>query len=116
MVEVCLRRHRCAMTLSRYRSSGGVRGAIVETAVTVFTDQFSSEQKSIASRIFLRLTELNDASIAADTRRRARISELILKPQDAALTQTVLNALADARLITVNEDTVEVAHEALIRE
>ena len=43
-------------------------------------------------------------------------NELILKPEEAGTTQTVLKALADARLITTSENAVEVAHEALIRE
>ncbi len=104
------------MTLSGYASSGGVRGAIAETAETVFTDQFTHEQQAIARRIFLRLTELNDETTASDTRRRASFKELILKPEEAATTHTVLKALADARLITTSEDSAEVAHEALIRE
>ncbi len=34
------------MTLSGYTSSGGVRGAIAETAEAVFTDQFKPEQRA----------------------------------------------------------------------
>ena len=67
-------------------------------------------------RIFLRLTELGDETATGDTRRRATFDELILKPDEAAATQAVLQALADARLITISEDAAEVAHEALIRE
>jgi WD40 repeat protein len=104
------------MTLSGYASSGGVRGAIAETAETVFTDQFTHEQQDLARRIFLRLTELGDETSTGDTRRRATFEELILRPEDAESTRAVLKALADARLITTSEDTAEVAHEALIRE
>src|SRR5215207_10370433 len=104
------------MTLSGYTSSGSVRGAIAETAEAVFSDQFTKEQKDVARRIFLRLTELGDETSTGDTRRRATMNELILKPEEANLTQTVLKLLADARLITTSENTVEVAHEALIRE
>ena len=104
------------MTLSGYTSSGSVRGAIAETAEAVFSDQFTKDQKDIARRIFLRLTELGDETSTGDTRRRANINELILKPEEANLTQDVLKLLADARLITTSENTVEVAHEALIRE
>jgi len=116
LLETWQRRRGRTMTLSSYAASGGVRGAIAETAETVFTDQFTQEQQSIARRIFLRLTELNDESSTADTRRRASFDELILKPEEAGITHTVLNALADARLIITDEDTAEVAHEALIRE
>jgi WD40 repeat protein/transcriptional regulator with XRE-family HTH domain len=116
LLETWQRRRGRTMTMSGYASSGGVRGAIAETAETVFTDQFTHEQQAIARRIFLRLTELSYELSAADTRRRAKFNELILRPEEATNTHVVLKALADARLITTNEDSVEVAHEALIRE
>lgn len=116
LLETWQRRRGRVMTLSGYTSSGGVRGAIAETAEAVFTDQFTSEQKEIARRIFLRLTELGDETATGDTRRRAAFGELILKPGDEVATRSVIKILADARLITTNEETVEVAHEALIRE
>ena len=117
LLETWQRRRGRMMTLGGYASSGGVRGAIAETAESVFTDQFTQEQQIIARRIFLRLTELSDESATtADTRRRATFDELILKPEEAATTHAVLKALADARLIMTSEDSAEVAHEALIRE
>lgn len=116
LYETWQRRRGRVMTLSGYTSCHGVRGAIAETAETVFNDQFSPEQQAIARRIFLRLTELGDEGAMADTRRRATFAELILKPEDADEIHAVLNALADARLITTSEDAAEVAHEALIRE
>ena len=116
LYETWQRRRGPTMTLSGYASSGGVRGAIAETAETVFADQFTTEQRSIARRIFLRLTELGNEESAADTRRRASFDELILRPEEAFTTREVLKALADARLITTSEDAAEVAHEALIRE
>ena len=116
LLETWQRRRGRMMTMSGYSSSGGVRGAIAETAESVFSDQFNQEQQAIAQRIFLRLTELSNETATADTRRRATFNELILKPEETAATKTVLKALADARLITTSEDAAEVAHEALIRE
>ena len=116
LLETWQRRRGRTMTLGGYAASGGVRGAIAETAEAVFSDQFTQEQRAIARRIFLRLTELGDESGAGDTRRRATFNELILKPEEATTTRSVLKALADARLITTSENTAEVAHEALIRE
>jgi WD40 repeat protein/transcriptional regulator with XRE-family HTH domain len=116
LFETWQRRRGRTLTLSGYTSSGGVRGAIAETAEAVFADQFTHEQQRIARRIFLRLTELGDETGAGDTRRRAAFTELILKPEETANTQVVLKALADARLIITSEDSAEVAHEALIRE
>ena len=116
LLETWQRRRGHTMTLSGYTSSGGVRGAIAETAEAVFTDQFTREQQLIARRIFLRLTELGDETDTGDTRRRAAFTELILKPEEAVTTRAVLQALTNARLITTSEDFAEVAHEALIRE
>src|SRR5687767_9892398 len=116
LFETWQRRRGRTMTMSGYASSGGVRGAIAETAETVFTDQFTREQKTIARKIFLRLTQLSDETSMADTRRRATFNELILKPEETTITRTVLKALADARLIITSQDSAEVAHEALIRE
>jgi WD40 repeat protein/transcriptional regulator with XRE-family HTH domain len=116
LMETWQRRRGRMMTLSGYASSGGVHGAIAETAESVFTDQLTKEQQSIARRIFLRLTEFSDETSTTDTRRRAKFKELILKPEETAITRMVLKALADARLIITSEDSAEVAHEALIRE
>jgi len=116
LMETWHRRRGRMLTLSGYTASGSVRGAIAETAEMVFIDLFSHQQQEIARRIFLRLTELGDETSTGDTRRRAMFTELILRPEDADTTQYVLKVLADARLITTSEDTVEVAHEALIRE
>lgn len=101
-------------TLDGYRASGGVRGAIAETAESVFTDQLNREQQELARNVFLRLTELGEGT--EDTRRRAALNELVRNSSEAEQLRAVLNTLAEARLITLNEDSAEVAHEALIRE
>jgi WD40 repeat protein/transcriptional regulator with XRE-family HTH domain/energy-coupling factor transporter ATP-binding protein EcfA2 len=102
------------LTLSGYHASGGVRGAIAETAESVFTDQLNQSQQEIAREVFLRLTELGEGT--EDTRRRAALAELGRQYEQTAQFRAVLNTLAEARLITLNEDSAEVAHEALIRE
>ena len=108
------RRRGRRMTLDGYRASGGVRGAIAETAESVFTDQLNQTQQEMARDVFLRLTELGEGT--EDTRRRAALNELVRQSAEAAQLRAILNTLAEARLITLNEDSAEVAHEALIRE
>jgi transcriptional regulator with XRE-family HTH domain len=107
---------RCGRTFTHegYHASGGVRSAIAETAESVFTDQLNQAQQDLARDIFLRLTELGEGT--EDTRRRATLNELAHNSEEAIQLRAVLNTLAEARLITLNEDTAEVAHEALIRE
>ncbi len=116
LFETWHRRRGREMTMSGYAASGGVRGAIAETAEAVFTDQFTKEQQTIARRVFIRLTELGDEAELIETRRRVTTSELFIHPEQVEATQAVLKALADARLITIGQNSVEVAHEALIRE
>jgi WD40 repeat protein/transcriptional regulator with XRE-family HTH domain len=108
------RRRGRTFTIHGYHASGGVRGAIAETAESVFTDQLNQTQQNLARDIFLRLTELGEDT--EDTRRRATLNELVQKSEEAVQLRMVLNTLAEARLITLNEDSAEVAHEALIRE
>ncbi len=102
------------LTLDGYHASGGVCGAIAETAESVFTDQLNQAQQAIARNVFMRLTELGEGT--EDTRRRAMLSELVNQSTEAAELRAVLDILAEARLIIINEDNAEVAHEALIRE
>jgi len=108
------RRRGRTFMLNGYRASGGVRGAIAETAESVFTDQLNQQQQELTRYIFLRLTELGEGT--EDTRRRASLNELVRQTEEATQVRAVLNTLAEARLITLNEDSAEVAHEALIRE
>ena len=73
LLETWHRRQGRTLTISGYIFSGGVRGAIAETAEAVFTDQFNPEQQAIARRIFLRLTELG-MRLPPATRAGARLS------------------------------------------
>lgn len=118
--ETWRRRRGRTLTLSAYTESGGIRGAIAQTAENVFRKQLSEAQQPIARMIFIRMAELGDD--AHDTRRRATFSELITRSTDEMVINTVVNILTDARLVIT--DTIkpgdtqvfEVAHEALIRE
>ncbi|GHJ54587.1 hypothetical protein Nm8I071_38940 [Nonomuraea sp. TT08I-71] len=100
-----------SLTLSAYQASGGVRGAIAQTAERVYGGFGAAEQQA-ARRIFLRLAALGDGT--EDTRRRIARTELD-GVADEAVTTTVLDHLVEARLVVVSDGAVEVAHEALIR-
>ena len=113
LLETWKRRAGHVLTLEGYADAGSVHGAISQTAESVYQDFLPNEQ-AVARDIFLRLTELGEGT--EDTRRRASFDELMSHGRDPQHIRLVLNKLADARLITLNEDTVEVAHEALIRE
>jgi len=114
LLETWKHRRGRTLTLESYAESGGVRGAIARTAEAVFYKQFDDNEQKIARGIFLRLTEPGEGT--QDTRRRATLLELIPSADKAEQVKTVLSALADARLVTTTEGSIEVAHEALIRE
>ena len=113
LLETWRRRRENTLTFSGYVTAGGVYGAIAETAEREY-EHLSPEQRLIARNIFLRLTELGEGT--EDTRRRASLDELVLEPRQKETVGQVLQTLADARLISTGRDSVEVAHEALIRE
>ena len=113
LLETWKRRRGRTLTLKGYAEAGGVHGAIARTAETVF-NRLTAEQQLLTRRIFLRLTELGEGT--QDTRRRAAVAELTLRPEEAPVVEGLLKMLAGARLVTLAADTAEVAHEALIRE
>jgi WD40 repeat protein/class 3 adenylate cyclase len=113
LLETWKRRSGRMLTLIGYLQAGGVQGAIAKTAETVYRDALSPDQQALARNIFLRLTELGEGT--EDTRRRVAIAELTPRPERSEDVNKVLRTLADARLVTIGERTVEVAHEALIR-
>jgi DNA-binding SARP family transcriptional activator len=113
LLETWKRRQGRLLTLEGYAKSGGVQGAISQTAETVFA-QLPPDGQQLARHIFLHLTELGEGT--QDTRRRVLQKELVPAAAEAEQVQEVLNRLAEARLVTLGEDTAEVAHEALIRE
>lgn len=113
LLETWARRRGRMLTLRAYTESGGVRGAIAQTAETAYA-ALPAEQRILARDIFLRLTELGEGT--QDTRRRARLDELTPDPTNAASIRQVLKTLVDARLVITDNASVEVAHEALIRE
>ncbi|MEV0144607.1 MULTISPECIES: helix-turn-helix domain-containing protein [unclassified Nonomuraea] len=107
--EVWRRRTGKMLTLDAYESVGRVHGAISHTAEELYAG-LSPEQARIARRVLLRLIQPGEQ--AQDTRRPAARSEL--DPYGETDTALVIERLAGARLLTLHQDTVELAHEALI--
>ncbi|WP_141747278.1 hypothetical protein [Streptomyces agglomeratus] len=105
------RREGSLLRLADYHASGGMRGAVAQTAERAYGD-LPGEQQKAARKIFLRLTALGVGT--DDTRRPISRGELDGIAGEAVISD-VLNHLADARLIVLDEERVEVAHEALIR-
>ncbi|MFE6867724.1 helix-turn-helix domain-containing protein [Kitasatospora sp. NPDC057692] len=113
LLETWRRRKGRALTEAAYEAAGGVNGAIARTAERAY-DGLTPEQATTARRILLRLATPGDG--AQDTGRPADRTELeSLGTGDTGTgTAAVLEDLARARLITLDGDTVHLAHEALI--
>jgi hypothetical protein len=111
LLETWNRRRGVVMTLGGYREAGGVEGAIARTAEETLA-KLDASQKDVAREVFLNLTELGERK--ENSRRVAIRSELVANVDEMTL-DSVLERLVVARLITVDKDEVEVAHEALIR-
>ncbi|MEU5888942.1 hypothetical protein ABZ835_19170 [Streptomyces sp. NPDC047461] len=105
LLETWRRRRGRTLTQAAYEEAGGVRGAIAASAEQVYGG-LAPEQARIARRILLRLITPGDG--APDTRRPASRAELGSDARD------VLERLVAARLVTLDGDTVELAHEVLI--
>jgi WD40 repeat protein len=111
LLETWRRRRGKTMTLTGYEAAGGLEGAVAKTAEDAY-GRFNAAQASAARRLLLRLVAPGDGTL--DTRRPADREELQATGTQETETEKVLEALARARLLTLDGDTVELAHEALL--
>lgn len=99
LFELWNQRWRSTLTHDGYQKTGGVAGAIAKRAQAIY-DDFTPEQQQAARRIMLRLVQPGEGT--EDTRRRVGMSELISGPGDGALIESVIQAFANARLLTTS--------------
>ena len=102
-----------------YAELGGVKGALAERAEGTF-QELTDSQKQAALQIFTRLLYVSGE--ADDIRRRVRMTELESLGLATGDLEVVIGDFGRERLLTFDVDpttrgaTVEVAHEALLRE
>ncbi|MFI9812558.1 nSTAND1 domain-containing NTPase [Saccharothrix variisporea] len=109
LLETWRRRRGKTLTLQGYEAAGGVRGALAQTAERVYAG-LTPGQAEAARRVLTRLITPGDG--ARDTRRptdRAEFDTTVRVDHEV-----VLHRFADARLITLDDGVVDLAHEALI--
>ncbi|OKK17595.1 DNA-binding protein [Streptomyces sp. CB00455] len=105
------RRTGSTLTVAGYEQTGGIQGAIARTAETVFAGLYPAQQRTVR-HVLVGLVHVADG--AGTTRRRMgrrALMERLADPQRAA---TALDAFVRARLVTMDSDTVEITHEALL--
>ncbi|MFB9209329.1 helix-turn-helix domain-containing protein, partial [Nonomuraea spiralis] len=111
LLETWRRHHGKALTLADYEATGGIHGAVAHTAETLYTDLPPTHRQRLRE-LLLRLVTPGEAG-TQDTRRPVRRAELLTAdPLDPG--PVLLERLAAARLITLDDDTADLAHEALL--
>ncbi|MEU2771881.1 hypothetical protein ABZ646_02910 [Streptomyces sp. NPDC007162] len=107
--ETWRRRRSGVLTLAAYEAAGGIHGAIAAAAEEVYGG-LTAAQAATARRLLLALIEPGAGT--ADTRRPLSRADLREWPDPEV--PEVLQRLARARLVTLGQESVELAHEALI--
>jgi serine/threonine protein kinase/WD40 repeat protein len=107
------------LTREAYHAIGGTTGALAKRAEEVYLGMDEAQQ-TLTRQIFLRLVTLGEGT--EDTRRRTARAELqAIHPDNEAIDE-ILDSYSTYRLLALDNDpssrvpTVEVAHEALLRE
>lgn len=118
LTELFERREGALLTNAAYSDIGGTLGALAKRAEEVYR-RFKESAQDMSRQMFLRLVTLGEGQ--EDTRRRILQSEL-LTLGDREVVEEVIDRFGRYRLLTFDRDdatrsaTIEVAHEALIRQ
>jgi WD40 repeat protein/serine/threonine protein kinase len=133
LTELFERRDGRTLTQTAYQAIGGTGGALANRADEIYLEQDEAGRELIR-QIFLRLVTLGEG--AEDTRRRVPRSELlaisgnktvgtVYMPSEKNMVEVmdeIIDLYAASRLLSLDNDpatrtpTVEVAHEAILRE
>ena len=110
LLELWQHRDGRRLRYSTYVQTGGVRGAVARLAEDAFAE-LDDAQRRVAESVLMRLVDAGDGD--AVERRRVALDEFEFDREDVA---RVVALLTDRRLVTVTAGTIEIAHEALLRE
>jgi DNA-binding SARP family transcriptional activator/WD40 repeat protein len=119
LTELYERRDGNILTRDAYRAIGGVSGALAGRADELYSG-LSALAQDAARQLFLRLVALGEGT--EDTRRRVDRGELDSIEVDQGAMAEAIDAFGSSRLLSFDRDprtgkpTIEVAHEALLRE
>jgi DNA-binding SARP family transcriptional activator/WD40 repeat protein len=108
LVETWRRRDGRVLTVEAYRATGGIRGAVARSADRLY-ESLPPDQRIVLRSLLLRLV----APVPDGEPVRSRVASRAIGGDPAR--ERVLGLLVRARLVTTEETTVELAHEALAR-
>ena len=117
------------LTHDAYTALGGAAGALARRAEDLYQEQDDAGREAIR-QMFLRLVSvtdqqtgtLSDVSTPSDIRRRVQRTELLSAAENQEKTDEIIDTFVTYRLLSLDNDratrqaTVEVAHEAILRE
>ncbi len=109
LLEAWWRRRGSAVTLAGYEAAGGMDGAVAQTAERIW-QEFDDGQRRAARHVLLRMVEVGTGDEPV-TSRRLEHGEI---DDTGPVTASVVERLAGARLVTVDDHSVRLAHEALL--
>ncbi len=119
LTELFERRQGRLLTHAAYQDMGGAVGALAKRAEDLYRE-FRADGQETIRQMFLRLVTLGEGT--EDTRRRVHRSELLAMASDPEMMEEVIDTFVIYRLLSLDHDpitrspTVEVAHEAILRE
>ena len=108
MHETWQRREGRTLTVDGYQRTGGIRGAVAQSAEAIY-DQVPDEQRPLLRDLLLRL--VTPTPEGEPVRSRVPRRTVATDPDHERLVEL----LVAARLVTSDDDTVELAHESLAR-
>jgi transcriptional regulator with XRE-family HTH domain len=101
------------VALGDYERTGGIEGAVADSAQRTY-DRLTPAQQAAARHVFTRLATISSEGVdSADRATRAELTEG-KSAGEAQDVETVLEAFAAQRLLTLAAGTVEISHEALL--
>ncbi|MDT7805891.1 MAG: hypothetical protein QOI78_9324 [Actinomycetota bacterium] len=111
LVATWQEREGTTLTVAGYRRTGGIANAVAETAERAYT-ALPEHARGAARALLLHLVRVGEQE--QDSRRPADRAALRRQLPDPDHVETVVEVLATARLLTVDAETVTIAHEALL--
>jgi DNA-binding SARP family transcriptional activator/WD40 repeat protein len=105
------RRRGDRLTLAGYLGAGGVAGALTRSAEATFA-ALDDEGQEVARLLLVRLADTDESG--ALVRRPVPLAELDLDGDGGNIRRTVIDSFVARRLLTVDGERLDVAHEALL--
>src|SRR5262249_5112035 len=101
------------LTVEAYQATGGIAQAVATTADAIY-DALNEADQKLLRRLVVAMVTVTDG--AEDTRRRVPRDQLLDAHTDReAAGERILAHLIEERLVTAEDDTYMLSHEALIR-